>query len=60
MKMLELKRQKNKDFGFTDPDKLHQVTIEDPLYNKDTPGDLLRYFKQHRDKKTILWPYNFK
>ena len=60
MNMLELKRQKNKDFGFIDPDKLHQVTIENPVCNKDTPGDLLRYFKQHRDKKTILWAYNFK
>ena len=60
MKMLDLKRKKNKDFGWIDPDKYHEVTIEDPLYNKGTPGDLLSYFKQHRDKKTILWPYNFK
>ena len=60
MKMLDLKRKKNKDFGWIDPDKYHEVTIEDPMYNKDTPGDLLRYFKQHRDKKTIFWAYNFK
>ena len=55
MKMLECKRDEIKDIGFIDPDKLHQVTIEDPVHNKDTPGDLLRYFKQHRDKKTIFW-----
>jgi len=60
MKMLDLKRKKNKDFGWIDPDKYHEVTIENPYYNKDTPGILLRFFKRHSDKKEILFPYNLK
>ena len=60
MKMLELKRDEVKDIGFIDPDKLHEVTIEDPIHNKDTSATLLRFLKRQTDKTQILWPYNFK
>ena len=60
MKMLELKRERNFECGFINPDKLHQETIDNVLYNKDIPDILLNYFKQYRDKKAIFWAYNFK
>ena len=60
LKMLECKRDEITDIGFIDPDKIHEVTIENPLYNKDTPKILLRFLKRQRDKKEILFPYNFK
>ena len=59
-KMLECKRDEIKHIGFIDPDTMHEVTIEDPIYNRDTPETLLRFLKRQRDKKIILWPYNFK
>ena len=58
--MLECKRDEIMDIGFIDPDKIHEVTIEDPIHNKDTPETLLRFLKRQRDKKEILFPYNFK
>lgn len=58
-KMLECKREEITDIGFIDPNTMHVKTIEDPLYNRDTPETLLRFLKRQRDKKTILWPYNF-
>jgi len=58
--MLECKRDEITDFGFIDPDKIHEVTIENPIHNKDTPATLLRFLKRQRDKKEILFPYNFK
>ena len=60
MKMLECKKDEIKDIGFIDPDKLHEVTIEDPIHNRDTPATLLRFLKRQTDKTQILWPYNFK
>jgi hypothetical protein len=57
--MLECKRDEIKDIGFIDPDTMHVKTIEEPLYNRDTPETLLRFLKRQRDKKIILWPYNF-
>ena len=58
--MLECKRDEIKHIGFIDPDTMHEITIEDPIYNRDTPETLLRFLKPQRDKKIILWPYNFK
>lgn len=57
--MLECKRDEITDFGFIDPDKIHAVTIKDPIHNKDTPATLLRFLKRQRDKREILFPYNF-
>ena len=31
MKILECRREEITDIGFIDPDKVHEVTIEDPL-----------------------------
>ena len=58
--MLELKKDEIKDIVFIDPDKLHELTIENPYYNKDTPATLLRFLKRQTDKTQILWSYNFK
>ncbi|KAK1693556.1 hypothetical protein QYE76_010253 [Lolium multiflorum] len=41
-KMLECKRDEITDIGFIDPDTMHVKTIEEPLYNRDTPETLLR------------------
>ncbi|KAK1610209.1 hypothetical protein QYE76_033882 [Lolium multiflorum] len=41
-KMLECKRDEITNIGFIDPHTMHVKTIEDPLYNKDTPETLLR------------------
>ena len=60
MKILECKRDEITDIGFTDPDKVREVTIENLFYNKDTPEILLRFLKRQRDNKEILFPYNFK
>ena len=60
MKMLECKKDKIKHIGFIDPDIMHEQTIEDPKLNKDTPTNLLMFFKRQADKTYILWPYNFK
>ena len=60
MKMLELKREENFACGFIDPDKLHEETLDNVLYNKETPDILLNFIKKYRDKKTIFWAYNFK
>nr|XP_051196578.1 uncharacterized protein LOC127309906 [Lolium perenne] len=57
--MLECKRDDITDIGFIDPNTMHVKTIDNPLYNKDTPQTLLRFLKRQRDKKLILWPYNF-
>ena len=57
--MLECKRDDINDIGFIDAETMHQVTITDPLHNKDTPATLLRFLKRQRDKKQILWPYLF-
>ena len=57
--MLECKRDEITDIGFIDPHTMHVKTIEDPLYNKDTPETLLRFLKRQRDKRLIIWPYNF-
>jgi len=57
--MLESKRDDITDIGFIDPDTMHETTIKEPVYNKDTPETLLRFLKRQRDKKQILWPYNF-
>jgi hypothetical protein len=59
-KKLECKRDEITDIGFIDLDTMHEKTIEDPIYNKDTPETLLRFLKRQRDKKIILWPFNFK
>jgi len=59
-KKLECKRDEITDIGFIDPDTMHEKTIEEPMYNKDTPETLLRFLKRQRDKKIILWPYTFK
>ncbi|KAK1642433.1 hypothetical protein QYE76_060238 [Lolium multiflorum] len=42
-KMLECKRDEITDIGFIDPDTMHVRTIEEPLYNRDTPETLLRF-----------------
>ena len=60
MKMLEGRRNGITDIGFIDPDRLHEVTITNPYANRESPEILLRYFKRQRDKKEILFPYNFK
>jgi hypothetical protein len=58
--MLECKKDEITDIGFIDPDTMLVKTIEDPLYNRDRPETLLRFLKRQRDKRIILWPYNFK
>ena len=58
--MLECKRNEITDIGFKDPDKMHEVTIEEPFYKEDTTEALLRFLKRQNDKKEILLPYNFK
>lgn len=60
MKMLECKKKKINHIGFIDPSIMHEDNIIDPLLNKDTPGNLLMFFKRQAYKKYILWPYNFK
>ena len=60
MKILECRKDEITDIGFIDPDKVHEVTIENPFVNKDTPGTLLRFLKRQHDKKEILFPYKFK
>ena len=52
--MLECKMDEITDIGFIDPDKMHEVTIEDKVHNKDTPETLLKFLKRQRDKKEIL------
>ena len=47
------------DIGFIDPDKVHEVTVEDPLYVQDTEDRLLTFFKRQSTKKEIPFPYNF-
>ena len=47
------------DIGFIDPDKVHEVTVESPLYVQDTEDRLLTFFKRQSTKKEILFPYNF-
>ena len=47
------------DIGFIDPDKVHEVTVGNPLYAKDTEDLLLTCFKRQSTKKEILFPYNF-
>ena len=60
MKMQELKREENFEYGFIDPDKINEETIDNVYVNEETPEILLDYFRRHRDKITIFWPYNFK
>ena len=57
--MLECKRDDITDIGFIDPETMHEATIKDPVYNRDTPETLLRFLKRQRDKKQILWAYLF-
>ena len=57
--MLECKRDEITDIGFIDADTIHEETIKNPMHNKDTPETLLKFLKRQRDKKQILWPYNF-
>ena len=47
------------DIGFIDPDKVHEVTVESPLYAQETEDVLLTFFKRQSTKKEILFPYNF-
>jgi hypothetical protein len=58
--MLECKRDEITDIGFIDPDTMHEKTIEDPIFKRDTPEILLRFLKRQLDKGIILLPYNFK
>ena len=58
MKMLDCKREGISDIGFIDPDKVHEVNIQDKP--KEVKETLLRCFKGQRNKKEILFPYNFK
>jgi hypothetical protein len=46
------------DIGFIDPDKVHEVTVEQ--YAQDTEDVLLTCLKRQSTKKEILFPYNFK
>jgi hypothetical protein len=46
------------DIGFIDPDKVHEVTVEQ--YAQDTEEFLLTFLKRQSTKKEILFPYNFK
>ena len=46
------------DIGFIDPDKIHEVTVEQ--YAQDTEDVLLTFLKRQSTKKEILFPYNFK
>ena len=43
--MLECKRDDIRDIGFIDAETMHESTITDPVYNRDTPETLLRFLK---------------
>ena len=59
MKMLEGRRDEITDIGFIDPDKMHEVTVENPYANGETPEILLRYLKRQRDKKRNTFSLQF-
>ncbi len=46
------------DIGFIDPDKIHEVTVEQCA--EATEDVLLTFLKRQSTKKEILFPYNFK
>ena len=43
------------DIGFIDPEKVHELTVESPLYAQDTEDVLLTLFKRQSSKKKILF-----
>ena len=46
------------DIGFIDPDKVHELTVDQ--YAKDTEDVLLTSLKRQSTRKEILFSYNFK
>ena len=58
MKMAECKRRNIFKFGFTDPDKVHEKTLQH--YPRDTERNLLRFLVEQNFWDSILFPYNFR
>nr|XP_051219540.1 uncharacterized protein LOC127336738 [Lolium perenne] len=58
MKMLECKRGQIYDIGFTNPQTVHEVTVNQ--YAKDTEENLPIFLVKQETKMEILFPYNFK
>jgi len=60
MKMYEMKRDATYGIGFIDPNTIHEVTVENSLYTRDTEKTLLKFLKELHTNANILLPYNFK
>ena len=58
MKIRECRLGKINDIGFIDPDKVHEVTLDQ--FAEETEDIFLTCIRRQRSKKEILFPYNFK
>jgi len=56
--MVECKRRHIFKFGFIDPDKVHEKTLQH--YPRDTERNLLRFLVEQNFCDSILFPYNFR
>ena len=60
MKMYEMKRDGAYGIGFIDPNTIHEGTVENPYYTKETEKSLLMFLKKLHTNADIVLPYNFK
>jgi hypothetical protein len=59
MRWQNLEKRKDNDVGFVDPNVLYKHPNLPPNY-KPTWKNLMNFLVNQRDKKEILFPYNFK
>ena len=57
MKILECNKGGIYDIGFVDPNRVHEVVVQDNP--QDTENVLLRALLRQQNRREILFPYNF-
>ena len=58
--MVELKKRGCTSIGFIDPYIVYKNPITQATWLEDTKHNLRRFFERQRNKRVILFPYNFK
>ena len=58
--MIELRKRKDNDVGFVDPYVVYKHPNPPKDYKPQPERNLMNFLVNQRDKKEILFPYNFK
>ena len=58
--MRECKKRGCSTIGFIDPHIIFKHPTPNPTWHQDTKDNIKMFLEKQRDKKYILFPYNFK